>query len=367
MLRATCGLGASSHGPTAVDLALAAAAGLPRRPDIAFLYVSDHLAGAAEAIRARVVERTGVRALGGTVGMAVAAGRSELSDAPGVALLLVSAPGAGVRELRLDARAPGASLVRDSVAIVHADPLHAHAATAEDGALGTAFRVGGLTSTRTSSAQFDSSGSVASGCTALVLDHGFSPRVATAQGVEGLGPLRRVTRAVRNIVVTLDGRPALNVLLEDLGVAPGTPTLDDDEVRRMAEGALVAVGLARRDHEAFLVRGLLGYDPERGALAIDHEPEPDGTLRFVRRSAAAARDDLRAQLDRLVEGSRRPPAAALYFSCVARGQALFGRPGVELDLIADALDDVPLAGFFGQGEVAGGEVHSHAGVLVLLG
>ncbi|MEZ4266255.1 MAG: FIST C-terminal domain-containing protein [Myxococcota bacterium] len=365
-MRATCGLGRSAFAPAAVDAALAAASGLERPPDLAFVYITDHLAGAAEQIRARIVEKTGVRALAGTVGISVAAGRSEIVDEPAVAVMLVSAPGSGLRELRLDARHPAPPAVEHSVTIVHTDPLHARAAIAEDGLLGSSYRIGGLTSTRTTSAQLDSAGTVASGCTALVLDHGFHTLTAVAQGIQPFGRPHRITRSVQNVIVTLDDRPALSVLLEDLGVAPTTPPLDDDEIRRMAVGALVAVGLPQRDHDAFLVRGLTGYDREHGALAIGHIPTPGAPLSFVRRDAAAARNDLHDHLAALVRRSRRPPAAALYFSCVARGQVLFDDPGVELDLIADALDDVPLVGFFGQGEIAGDQVHGFSGALLLL-
>jgi small ligand-binding sensory domain FIST len=365
-LRATYGLGRSAFAPAAVDEALQAAAGLERPPDLAFVYITDHLAGAAEQIRARILDKTGVRALGGTIGISVAAGRAEVVDEPAVSILLISAPGSGLRELRLDARCPASPTVEDSVAIVHADPLHGRAAIAEDGLLGSSYRIGGLTSSRTTSAQFDSAGTVASGCAALVLDHGFHTMTAVAQGIQAFGAPHRITRAVHNVIVTLDDRPALAVLLEDLGVAATTPPLDDDEIRRMAVGTLVSVGLPQRDHEAFLVRGLSGYDRERGALAIGHIPTPGASLSFVRRDAAAARHDLRRHLDALVQRSRRPPAAALYFSCVARGQALFDDPGVELGLIADTLDDVPLAGFFGQGEIAGDQIHGFSGALLLL-
>ena len=59
------------------------------------------------------------------------------------------------------------------------------------------------------------------------------------------------------------------------------------------------------------------------------------------------------------------PRAGLYFSCVARGPNLFGPQSRELAMIRDALGDFPLAGFFGNGEIAHDRVYGYTGVLAL--
>ena len=48
---------------------------------------------------------------------------------------------------------------------------------------------------------------------------------------------------------------------------------------------------------------------------------------------------------------------------VARGEHLFGESGAELALIRHNLGDVPLAGFFANGEIADGRLHGYTGVL----
>jgi len=60
-----------------------------------------------------------------------------------------------------------------------------------------------------------------------------------------------------------------------------------------------------------------------------------------------------------------PPKAGVYVSCVARGAALFGGPGVETGLIRETLGDFPLIGFFANGEISRDRLYGHTGVLTL--
>src|SRR5258708_39283553 len=48
-------------------------------------------------------------------------------------------------------------------------------------------------------------------------------------------------------------------------------------------------------------------------------------------------------------------AGALLFSCLGRGKNLYGRPDHDTDLFRDKVGDVPLGGFFANGEI--GAVH----------
>jgi small ligand-binding sensory domain FIST len=59
------------------------------------------------------------------------------------------------------------------------------------------------------------------------------------------------------------------------------------------------------------------------------------------------------------------PRGALYFSCLARGPNLFGADSQELRAIAEVFPGVPLAGFFGNGEICAGRLYTYTGVLAL--
>ncbi len=63
--------------------------------------------------------------------------------------------------------------------------------------------------------------------------------------------------------------------------------------------------------------------------------------------------------------SIRPIQGGLYFSCLSRGHNLFGEAGIELQIVRDVIGDVPLAGFFANGEISHRRLYGHTGVLAL--
>ena len=75
--------------------------------------------------------------------------------------------------------------------------------------------------------------------------------------------------------------------------------------------------------------------------------------------------DLKRMLDDVTARAPATVRAALYYSCIARGPNLFGDGSVELGTIKDALGDVPLAGFFANGEICNNRLYGYTGVLTL--
>ena len=74
--------------------------------------------------------------------------------------------------------------------------------------------------------------------------------------------------------------------------------------------------------------------------------------------SAAALDELGSALD-------GPPRAGVYFSCLARGPNLFGPNSEEAQMIQDAFPDLPLVGFFANGEISHNRLYGYTGVLTL--
>ena len=89
---------------------------------------------------------------------------------------------------------------------------------------------------------------------------------------------------------------------------------------------------------------------------------------FVRRDGNAAAQDLDRMLNGVVARAGGSPRAALYYSCVARGPNLFGKNSEELKAVQTALgSDVPLVGFFANGEISRNRLYGYTGVLTILG
>jgi small ligand-binding sensory domain FIST len=252
-----------------------------------------------------------------------------------------------------------------TLALVHADPRCADLARAaiDLAASSGAFLVGGLVSHRCPApllAQSPGEGGFAKGgVCGLMMAPGISVATALTQGCVPIGPIRHIDEARDNVVAVIDGRPALAALIEDIG-----PTLAQD-LRRL--GGLIFAGLpvAGSDTGDYLVRNLLAIDPARGWVVLGDEVAPGDPILFCRRDPDTARRDLARMARQLAGRLSGPPRAGLYVSCVARGAALFGDPGVEAEVIREVLGDFPMIGFFANGEISRDRLYGHTGILTL--
>jgi small ligand-binding sensory domain FIST len=117
-----------------------------------------------------------------------------------------------------------------------------------------------------------------------------------------------------------------------------------------------------------LVRNLIGVDRASGSVGV---AEPVRVGQTIQPSSATRRRRRRPARDargwRRRCAAARPPSAST--SSAGRGQGLFGAADHDIGLIREALGELPLAGFFGNGEFApvGGRNHFHnyTGVLVV--
>jgi len=191
----------------------------------------------------------------------------------------------------------------------------------------------------------------------------FRCRVAVTQGCRPLGAPVLVTRSHENLILEVDGRPALEVLRERVPPALlADPGWSRDRV---------FVGLYPDDGgDDYLVRNILDTDPDTGVLAVADVTEEGQRIVFTLREAGAAREDTARMLRRVSQDSTNDVRFGFYFNCLARGRSLYREDGVDASLIRAALPDVPLIGLFGNCEIApvGGtnRILTYTGVLVLV-
>jgi small ligand-binding sensory domain FIST len=214
-------------------------------------------------------------------------------------------------------------------------------------------------------------GGIASGITpqgdgALFLDEEIHDRGAVGVGLRGIemlpcvsqgaAPLGRevtITAAEDNVIVELAGRPALETAQQIIS------ELSLRERALLAGGLLIGIvidgGKPEYEQGDFLVRGVLGADPESGAIAVGAPVRPGQVIRLHARDAQSADEDLRNALRlRRQALAGRPPAGAVVFSCNGRGEAMFGRAGWanhDAAAIDRELGGAPTAGFFAAGEI----------------
>jgi small ligand-binding sensory domain FIST len=222
--------------------------------------------------------------------------------------------------------------------------------------------LGGLASARTldgSSALFEGDELHERGAVGVRLD-GVELLPCVSQGAAPLGPEMTITAAEGNVVQELAGRPALARIRDAI------EDLSERERGLIGGGLLLGIVLDgdKPEYEQgdFLVRGLLGADPESGTVAVGAAVRPGQVVRLHARDAASADRDLRDALDlrvRALGGER--PAGALLFSCNGRGRGMFGVPDHDAEALERELRGAPAAGFFAAGEIGpvGGESFLH--------
>jgi small ligand-binding sensory domain FIST len=343
---------------------------LPPGANLGFVYASDPLADALDLIVARLREATGVSDWVGTGGAAVCASGQEHCHGGAIVTLVAALPANSFRLLeRADDGAsrfdPGraAWMGRGLVGcgVVHGDPRHVDlsATIAHLSDASGAFLVGGITSASGSAIQI--AGRPAEGGMSGVL-FGAEIQVVTglSQGCAPIGPAHEVTASQGPWILSLDGRPAIDALKEDIGEVLAR------NLERIAGFIHVALPTVGADRPDYVVRNLLAVDLRRGIIAVGDRLRVGTPLMFVKRDPVTAQVDLRRMLDDLRQRTGgRAIRGALYHSCVARGPHMFGPDSAELKIIERALGPVPLAGFFTNGEIFRDRLYSYSGVLTL--
>jgi len=172
----------------------------------------------------------------------------------------------------------------------------------------------------------------------------------TSQGCTPIGDTWTLTKVDDNIIHEIGNRPAYEVLAETFnGLTP--------EEQKSARGNLF-IGLVVNEYldefhrGDFLIRNLLGADPNSGSIAVGALPRLGQTVQFQRRSAAAATEDMNELLARTKsELGEATIYGGCLCSCNGRGQNMFGKPNHDAEMIQQRLGPLGLAGFFCNGEI----------------
>ena len=188
---------------------------------LGWCYLTDYYAPAAEAILAELHLRLPGVAWVGTVGIGVAASGVEYIDEP--ALVLMVAPLARESFRLFSGRQPLPTASPKFVA--QTALVHAEGSTPDLQELlhelgtrtATGYLFGGLSSARNRTAHI-ADGVLTGGLSGVA----FGPEVGlisrVTQGCQPIGPVRNITEGERNFLVSLDGAPALDCVLADLGL-----------------------------------------------------------------------------------------------------------------------------------------------------
>ena len=346
--------------------------GEPVLANLGFLYVTDALARHLDDLLRRLQEQTGVRDWVGTVGAGICFTGREIYDEPAAAVMLATLPEDSFRLLP-----PGIQPLSDMLAanshwlaensvhfgIVHGDPRNNHIpqiVQSLSNQLDPGFLVGGLTSSSDDHFQQQIAGEITEGgLSGVLLSAGVPVISSLTQGCTPLGGKHVITACSGNVLSELDGKPALEVFRKDIG-----ETLAHD-LQRVAGYIFAGFPVPGSDTGDYLVRNLIGIDPEEELLAIGDHLENDTQIMFCRRDGNAAREDMLRMLADLGRRANGHIRGGLYYSCLGRGRYQFGENSEELKMIQEQLGDFPLVGFFANGEISHDRLYGYTGVLTL--
>jgi len=339
------------------------------KTDLALAFVHPQYVPHIEDLLSGVLGAIGSRHLTGCTGGGIIGGDEEVEQKPAVSLMVAQLPGVEIAPFHVTQReveestGPGfwhyqleVESTENANLILLVDPFSIQAVQLVQ-ALGEAYPgaplIGGLASGGQQPGEnrlFLDGEVFDDGAVGVALAGKVALRAVVSQGCKPIGQPFTVTRAEKNIIFELGGRPPLAVLQEML------PQLPQDE-QQLARTALFLGRVINEYKEEFgrgdfLIRNLVGHDPKSGALAVGDWMRTGQTVQFQVRDGQCADEDLRCLLAREKQRfAHGPPAGALLFSCLGRGAGMYGVSSHDIKALHQYVGPIATAGFFCNGEI----------------
>ncbi|MCA9522518.1 MAG: FIST C-terminal domain-containing protein [Myxococcales bacterium] len=355
-------------------------------PDWVCLYPTAHYGAWADRMPELAKAAFGDALLFGCAAGGVIGGGREVEQRPALAAMAASVPGVAIEAFHLDAatllqsdervhQRIGVSPSERPLLVLLADPFTADTRelTARlDELYPESVVIGGLASgsnARQPNRLFLGDRVYRTGTIGLALHGNLVVDTIIAQGCRPIGSPMFVTRSRDNVILELDGVPATDAL-ETLFQ---TLSREDQELVQSSLflGLVMKIDQQVYGQGDFLIRNIVGLDSAASAIAVAAMLEPNQVVQFHLRDKETSADDLRLWLARWRdENPGAAPSGALMFSCLGRGTYLYGESGFETRLIHELFADLPIVGFFCNGEIGqvGGStyLHGYTSALALL-
>jgi small ligand-binding sensory domain FIST len=367
-------LSATATGSSAANAVAEAVHALKGRvsPDsLGFAYVTEPFVDDLDAVLAALRDATGVVHWTGCAASGVCGSKVEYHGSRGAVSIMLAELAPDSFRILPCIRQPEDvddsplddwdNAVRPLLGLVHGDPRNAAVhdlVTLLPEAL-DCYLVGGMSAAPGGPAQVADE-KCGGGLSGVLISGAVPVAVGLTQGCRPIGPPRQITGMDGDWIAAIDGRPAIDILRDDLG-PEGFANL-----RQLGGLIHAALPVEGSDTKDYVVRNLVAVDPHAGRIGISADLTEGERIMFVRRDADAAEEDLRRMIRRLTARAGTPPRGAIYVSCLARGPNMFGDDGQsELSIVAEELGDIPLTGFFANGEINNNRLYAYTGVLTL--
>lgn len=328
--------------------------GLDGAPDFVMVFASRHHGRHGDEIPSRLSRAFAGATVAGCLADSVIGGGYEEERMPAVALTAARLPDVKSKHHLLSAP-DDLRLLHDSdptalLVLVDSYTMDTAALLGElDARFPRAVKFGGLGSAGAipgANLLFAGDRALESGAVVVEFSGALEVDAIVAQGCRPIGEPMRVTAHQDNVILSFDrGRPqeVLEALYQDL------PPEDRRNIPRTLHLGFEVEGAGEAE---YLVRPIRGVDPNSGALQLSEVVTEGMRAQFHLRDSAKSSADLFESFEKFKRANPTvSPSGALLFSCVERGEGLFGVRDHDSTMFAGEVGNVPLAGFFGLGEI----------------
>ena len=339
-------------------------------PDLAIVFVSPHFA--AEYAQVPTLIRNKLRPkllFGCSAGGVIGAGR-EIEQRPGLSLTVAQLPDVELTSFHLDGddlpdldappdaweKCLGVSSQDQPSFILLVDPFSFPAQNfllGLDYAFSGSVKIGGMAS----GGHRDHENILLigdeihrSGAIGIAMRGNIAVDTVVAQGCRPIGPVMSITKSQQNMLLELDDQPPFKVLQQ---LYSSSNERDQELMQHSLFLGIVMDDLNDDPKQGeYLVRNVIGMDSRTGTMAIGETLREGQRVQFHLRDAMTSAEDLATLLSRYSSERRvNPEEGALLFSCLGRGQHLYGRPDHDTDMFRKNVGSIPLGGFFCNGEI----------------
>ena len=188
------------------------------------------------------------------------------------------------------------------------------------------------------------------GLIGLALSGNIGMDTIVAQGCRPIGEPVKVSKCDGTLLTGMDGQPPLELLQS---VYEG---LDENDKSLVQTSLFLGIEMdPLKDNPQqgdFLIRNIMGVEREIGGIHVGTLLREGQLVQFHLRDKAMSAEDLKLMLTRYKANKNfKNTSGALLFSCLGRGQYLYGKPNHDADMFRDHIGDIPLGGFFCNGEI----------------
>ena len=183
--------------------------------------------------------------------------------------------------------------------------------------------------------------------------------IKIADGVKQISPIMQINRSTDHTLMEVGQQGAIDGLLSNLP--------DNLQAMGLKQPYGLLCGVSENNERASIEQGhyklhhIVASNDEKQQIHLSGSAKAGRHLFWAVRDQQLAQDTLREQLIKARDELNRTPKFGLMFPNIGRGAEFFNGRDRDLELFNEIFPDVPLIGFYGNGEIAPG--HKLSGLI----